>query len=363
MLLSIRNLLDSFRPSVSMAVADGLIQLIRSASYTQELPPQLSSMIKERVFNEQQLAVLDEEIIAFCKEKNQWLDAVGFIIDSNNTVLLNQFFQEIPNAHLNILLQKDNIRELLGRAVLCPDVFEILLDRCQNIPSLQHDFSFWENLQFASLQAPKSLSILWAKVSPEAKKYLIHESNLLLEASSNPESLSIILNDVSPETYRSVITKRSLLHNIVAHGDISRLTAILSHLPEETCFTLLSEKDAQGKNVLDYLKPEQRPQILNLLRPDIGFVLKEKYRLKDNATHFFSIGNNKKIQLIEESLDKALGEEKKSPNDHKPITDNKDMKAALSHHRIFGFFGLKKTTAINHLETLEEEKSNKNFKS
>ena len=79
-------------------------------------------------------------------------------------------------------------------------------------------------------------------------------------------------------------------------------------------------------------------------RADVQFVRQQIERYKNNAMSYFSINNKKKADAVEKALTKALD------NKVQDVRLDSGVQEALAIHRIFGFFGHKKTTATKELE-------------
>ena len=88
------------------------------------------------------------------------------------------------------------------------------------------------------------------------------------------------------------------------------------------------------------MQPAENPE----LRSDVQFVRKQIKRYKDNALSCLSINNTQKAKDIEAALKEALDAGKTN------VLTDENVKASLSKHRIFGFFGLKSTKAMIELE-------------
>ncbi len=68
-------------------------------------------------------------------------------------------------------------------------------------------------------------------------------------------------------------------------------------------------------------------------------------RLRRNACHFFSIGNTEKADLIEIAIERA-----REDGFTGDLRLNPRVRKALASHRICGFFGLKKATALQEVD-------------
>ncbi|WP_419419038.1 hypothetical protein ACNVED_10845 [Legionella sp. D16C41] len=77
--------------------------------------------------------------------------------------------------------------------------------------------------------------------------------------------------------------------------------------------------------------------------PDIACVQKEIDRLRKASKSFFSIKCAKKALLIETALQEAAKKDQ-------DVRYDPGVREALGYHRIFGFFGRKKATALQHVE-------------
>lgn len=108
--------------------------------------------------------------------------------------------------------------------------------------------------------------------------------------------------------------------------------------------------DTQRKVSKDYLA--MRRSLIPVVHHDS--IQQQINRLRRNACHAFSIGNAAKADLIEVAIERAY--EDSFTGD---LRLNRWVRQALASHRICGFFGLKKTTALQAVDASLSPRMNK----
>lgn len=92
-------------------------------------------------------------------------------------------------------------------------------------------------------------------------------------------------------------------------------------------------------------------RLSSLKNPSIKAALQQVERFREAGKSIISIRNNFKANLIETALLTA------QPNEN--VAENKEVKGALSYHRICGFFGMKTADALKRVQEAAESNQNR----
>ena len=223
--------------------------LLRYAQITCEpvLPPELSEMIEEGIFNGEQLQALNQAIIANYDKLGGFLEVIHFAVRHNNVQLLQQIKALMPDEQFLALIREKD---------------------AQNISALYLAASHFETLKFLLNLLPKKICFA------ELESTVVEGYKAIHWASNTAEALELILRLYPASRRLQAVTERvysdSLLNLVIENEKFQSLMIIVKLLPKSKRLALLQETiTITGDTPFHHLAshPEIFVALLQKLRP------------------------------------------------------------------------------------------------